>query len=53
MTDEEWAFLRPLLPGTANGGAGRPMADVRARLDAIFRAVTLKRPPEQGGGRAP
>ncbi len=53
MTDEEWAFLRPLLPGTANGGAGRPMAEARARLDAIFRAVTLKRPPAEGGGRAP
>ena len=53
MTDAEWAFLRPLLPGTANGGAGRPMADARARLDAIFRAVTLKRPPSEGGGRAP
>lgn len=53
MTDEEWAFLRPLLPGTTNGGAGRPMADARARLDAIFRAVTLKRRKEDGGGRAP
>jgi transposase len=53
MTEEEWAFLRPLLPGTTNGGAGRPMADARARLDAIFRAVTLKRPREEGGGRAP
>jgi transposase len=53
MTDEEWAFLRPLLPGTTNGGAGRPMADARARLDAIFRAVTLKRPAAEGGGRAP
>ena len=50
MTDEEWAVLRPLLPGTANGGAGRPMRDARARLDAIFRAVTLKHPQ---GGRAP
>lgn len=51
MTDEEWAAVRPLLPGTANGGgAGRPMADARARLDAIFRAVTLKHPE---GGRAP
>lgn len=53
MTDEEWAFLRPLLPGTTNGGAGRPMRDARARLDAIFRAVTLKRPWTEGGGRAP
>jgi hypothetical protein len=33
--------------------AGRPMADARGRLDAIFRAVTLKRPRAQGGGRAP
>ncbi len=29
------------------------MADARARLDAIFRAVTLKRPRQEGGGRAP
>ena len=43
MTDEEWTFLRPLLPGVTSGGAGRPMPDARARLDAIFRAVTLKR----------
>ncbi len=53
MTDEEWAFLRPLLPGTTNRGAGRPRADARARLDAVFRAVTLKRPAAEGGGRAP
>jgi len=46
LTDAEWGFLRPLLPGAA--GAGRPILDLRARLDAIFRAVTLKHP---GGGR--
>ena len=38
-------------PGRPPGDAGRPPADTRARLDAIFRAVTLKRPKEQGGGR--
>ena len=53
MTDAEWHLLRPLLPGSTAGGAGRPLADRRARLDAIFRAVTLKRPAAQGGGRAP
>jgi transposase len=53
MTDAEWHLLRPLLPGAASGRPGRPMADARARLDAIFRAVTLKRPREEGGGRAP
>jgi hypothetical protein len=34
---------------TAAPRAGRPTADPRARLDAIFRAVTLKHP---AGGRA-
>ena len=34
-------------PGPAHGRRPRP-----PRLDAIFRAVTLKRPREQGGGRA-
>jgi transposase len=56
LTDAEWDWIRPHLPGTAageGGGPGRPMADARARLDAVFRAVTLKRPREQGGGRAP
>ena len=43
MTDAEWALLRPLLPGTTQGGAGRKLADARATLDAIFRAVTLKK----------
>jgi transposase len=52
LTDAEWEWLRPHLPGTTAGGPGRPLADARARLDAIFRAVTLKRPREQGGGRA-
>ncbi|MBX9699666.1 MAG: transposase [Acetobacteraceae bacterium] len=51
LTDAEWGFLGPLLPGTAQGGPGRPLPDPRARLDAIFRAVTLKRPWEKGGGR--
>lgn len=48
LTDAEWALLAPLLPGTARGGAGRPLPDPRVRLDAIFRAVTLKGPR---GGR--
>jgi hypothetical protein len=52
MTDAERGWLRPRLPGTAAGGPGRPMADARARLDAVFRAVTLKRPAAEGGGRA-
>jgi transposase len=52
MTDAEWDLLRPHLPGSTGGGPSRPMPDPRARLDAIFRAVTLKRPEEQGGGRA-
>jgi hypothetical protein len=38
-------------PGQAR--PGRPLPDPRGRLDAIFRAVTLKRPARQGGGRAP
>jgi transposase len=58
LTDAEWAALRPILAEHGCGvsdrpRAGRPMADARGRLDAIFRAVTLKRPRPQGGGRAP
>jgi transposase len=58
LTDAEWAALRPFLAEHGCGladhpRAGRPMADARGRLDAIFRAVTLKRPRPQGGGRAP
>jgi transposase len=56
LTDAEWEAVAPYLwvtgcgmpaPGAAR--PGRPMADPRGRLDAIFRAVTLKRPE---GGRA-
>ena len=58
LTDAEWAALRPILAEHGCGlsdqpRAGRPMADPRAQLDAIFRAVTLKRPRAEGGGRAP
>lgn len=49
LTDAEWAALAPLLAGQGIGAAGRPVAS-RERLDAIFRAVTLKHPQ---GGRAP
>ncbi|MBY0329873.1 MAG: transposase [Acetobacteraceae bacterium] len=67
MTDEEWDFLRRLLPpGMAGlpGRPGRPLADIwatpdgpradpaRARLDAVFRATMTKRPEARGGGRA-
>ena len=51
MTDAEWEAVAPFLwamgcgfrgaPGVS--AAGRPLADPRARLDAIFRSVTLKR----------
>jgi hypothetical protein len=51
MTDAEWEAIAPFLwamgcgfrgaPGVS--AAGRPLADPRARLDAIFRSVTLKR----------
>ena len=57
LTDAEWAVLAPILADHRCGvadrpRAGRPMADPpRARLDAVFRAVTLKRP--KGGGRSP
>ena len=56
LADDEWAALAPILAETGCGGvadkprAGRPAQDSRARLDAIFRAVTLKHPE---GGRAP
>lgn len=52
LDDAEWAALRPFLERHRCGlgeGAGRPMQDARGRLDAIFRAVTLKK----DGGRAP
>jgi len=57
LTDAEWNALIPLLQDTgcglaAPGRAGERMADVRGRIDAIFRAVMLKRPAAQGGGRA-
>lgn len=59
LTDAEWEAVAPYLwikgcgmaaPGVAR--PGRPVEDPRARLDAIFRAVTLKRPAAAGGGRA-
>lgn len=57
LTDAEWQALQPLLRETGCGLAapGRPgerMEDVRGRLDAIFRALMLKRPAREGGGRA-
>ena len=58
LTDAEWEALVPHLAATgcglhAPGAPGRPLPDPRARLDAIFRAVMLKRPNTEGGGRAP
>ncbi len=57
MTDREWGAVAPYLwvhgCGMAAPGKlrpGRPLPDPRARLDAIFRAVTLK---GAEGGRAP
>jgi transposase len=55
LTDAEWDALAPILADLGCGlstapRAGRPAEDPRARLDAIFRAVTLKHPD---GGRAP
>ena len=66
MTDEEWEFVRRLLPPGPDGGrAGRPIrGDIwatpeapgtdpaRARLDALFRAVMQKRDTRRGPGRA-
>ena len=66
MTDEEWDFLRRLLPPGPDGGlSGRPIqGDIwatpaapgidpaRARLDTIFRAVMAKRSTGRGPGRA-
>lgn len=53
LTDAEWEQLAPYLAAHGCGlspapRAGRPPVDTRARLDAIFRAVTLKGP---GGTR--
>jgi len=56
LTDEEWTILAGYLArldcGLSDGRPhrGRPIGDVRARLDAIFRAVTLK---GRDGGRGP
>jgi transposase len=57
LTDREWEAVAPYLwvhgCGMAAPGEtrpGRPLPDPRARLDAIFRGVTLKHPE---GGRAP
>ena len=54
LTDAEWETIAPFLAAHGCGLAftprpGRPPKDTRARLDAIFRAVTLKHPR---GGRA-
>jgi transposase len=53
LTDAEWEEVAPFLAAHGCGlsftrRAGRPPVDTRARLDAIFRAVTLKAPR---GGR--
>ena len=53
LTDAEWEAVAPYLAAMDCGlsftkRAGRPPDDTRARLDAIFRAVTLKHPD---GGR--
>jgi transposase len=53
LTDAEWQAIAPFLAAHGCGmsltrRAGRPPQDTRARLDAIFRAVTLKHPR---GGR--
>jgi transposase len=53
LTDDEWEHVAPYLAALNCGlsftrRAGRPPEDTRARLDAIFRAVTLKHPK---GGR--
>ncbi len=50
LTDAELTLLKPFF---IHGGAGRPMHDIRARLDAIFWAVTHNGywkhlPPELG-----
>jgi hypothetical protein len=54
LDDAEWEALAPHLAALGCGLSlaprpGRPPAGTRARLDAIFRAVTLKHPR---GGRA-
>ncbi|WP_458094852.1 transposase [Roseomonas sp. WA12] len=41
LTDAEWSALAPHLPLT---GAGRPIPNPRARVDAIFQAVTTTLP---------
>jgi hypothetical protein len=68
LTDAEWEAVLPFLHAcganlqdsaadpfdeTRPGRAGRRMADARARLDAIFRLVTMKLDSPKGKIRAP
>jgi len=50
LSDAEWAALAPFV---LRSGPGRPMADPRGRMDAVFRAVTASGPwrglPEEHG----
>jgi transposase len=39
LTDAEWEALRPFVD---TPGPGRPIADPRARMDALFQAVTTR-----------
>ncbi|MBP0493821.1 transposase [Pararoseomonas indoligenes] len=49
LTDAEWSALSPHLPLT---GAGRPIPNPRARLDAIFQLVTTTLPWCHSGSTA-
>jgi transposase len=61
MTDAEWDAIAPYLWASGCGlrggigftSGGRPMADPRGRLDAIFRGATLKWQGPKGAYRAP
>lgn len=52
MTDAEWAALLPFLAAAKKSPAGRPIANLRDRIDAIFQAVTINLPWSQFRTRA-
>ena len=44
LTDEQWAFIRPLLPPPSPASRGRPPVDQRCVLDAILWKVRTSSP---------
>lgn len=49
LSDAEWEALRPHVE---RPGPGRPLPDLRGRMDAMFRAVTARHQPWRAAGDA-